>query len=74
MGKRRTYDPGECWKIIEDAGFETHVCGSYFLLMVGGRYAPGAMGVSLPRSGRVSISELATEMQRAETHRKASAA
>lgn len=74
MGKRRTYDPGECWQIIEDAGFDSHVCGSYFLITVGGRYAPGALGVTLPRSGRVPISELSEELRRAEEHRRSLAA
>jgi hypothetical protein len=74
MDKRRTYDPGECWQIIENAGFDSHVCGSYFLITINGRYAPGALGVSIPRSGRVPISELATEMKRAEAYRHSLAA
>lgn len=74
MGRRRTFDPGEWMPIIEAAGLGCHVCGSYFLITVGGRYAPNAMGISLPRSGRVQISELTREIARAESYKKSLAA
>lgn len=74
MAKRRTYDPGEWLPIVEARGLSCHVCGSYFLITVGGRYATGAMGVSLPRSGRVQISELTREIARAQNYKQSQVA
>jgi hypothetical protein len=57
---------------VEGRGFGINYCGSYFLITVDGRPASDALGVDWPRSGRVSISELAVELAKAEANRNAS--
>ena len=74
MAKRRTHEPGEWVTIIKAAGFDYGVYGSWFVILFEGREVPDGPGVDLPRSGRVSIADLATEMERAEAFRKSKAA
>lgn len=69
MGRRRTYDPGEWVLILETEGLNYHFCGSYFRILVGDVAPPDAYCVPMPDSGRVSISEFKTELDRAKSYR-----
>lgn len=75
MGNPRTYAPGEWIKVVESGGFDYHVSGSYIMVLVGKfpnqEPAPNAREIDLPRSGRVSIVDLAREIAKAEAHRAA---
>lgn len=75
MGTPRTHAPGEWIKVVQAAGFDYHVGGSYVIVLVGQfpdlLPAPDANEIEFPRSGRVSISALAYEIEKAKVFRDA---